>query len=40
MKKLTSVDDEAVEAGLEWDTLSANPDVDVWAVRIPAGVST
>ncbi|CEL54573.1 hypothetical protein RSOLAG1IB_07177 [Rhizoctonia solani AG-1 IB] len=38
MKKLTSVDDEAVEAGLEWDALSANPDVDVWAVRIPAGL--
>ncbi|ELU43790.1 DNA-directed RNA polymerase I subunit RPA34.5 domain-containing protein [Rhizoctonia solani AG-1 IA] len=39
MKKLTSVDDQAMEAGFEWDALDADPDIDVWAVRIPAGVS-
>ncbi|KAH7340145.1 hypothetical protein B0J17DRAFT_704674 [Rhizoctonia solani] len=38
MKKLTSVDDEAVDAGFEWSALDSNPDIDVWAVRIPAGL--
>ncbi|CAE6434372.1 unnamed protein product [Rhizoctonia solani] len=38
MKKLTSVDDEAIGAGFEWDVLNTNPDIDVWAVRIPAGL--
>ncbi|KAF8710434.1 DNA-directed RNA polymerase I subunit RPA34.5, partial [Rhizoctonia solani] len=38
MKKLTSVDDQAMEAGFEWDALDADPDIDVWAVRIPAGL--
>ncbi|CAE7197195.1 unnamed protein product [Rhizoctonia solani] len=38
MKKLTSLDDEAIDAGFEWDTLHSNPDIDVWAVRIPAGL--
>ncbi|CUA72168.1 hypothetical protein RSOLAG22IIIB_00831 [Rhizoctonia solani] len=38
MKKLTSVDDEAIDAGFEWDALDSNPNIDVWAVRIPAGL--
>ncbi|CAE6444070.1 unnamed protein product [Rhizoctonia solani] len=38
MKKLTSVDDEAIDAGFEWNALDSNPDIDVWAVRIPAGL--
>ncbi|CAE6411476.1 unnamed protein product [Rhizoctonia solani] len=38
MKKLTSVDDEAIDAGFEWGALNSNPDIDVWAVRIPAGL--
>ena len=39
MKKLTSVDDEAIDAGFGWGALDSNPDIDIWAVRIPAGVS-
>ncbi|CAE6441410.1 unnamed protein product [Rhizoctonia solani] len=38
MKKLTLVDDEAIDAGFEWGALDSNPDIDVWAVRIPAGL--
>lgn len=40
MKKLTSVDDEAIGAGFDWNELDSNPDIDVWAIRIPSGVST
>ncbi|KAJ1310527.1 hypothetical protein OPQ81_007257 [Rhizoctonia solani] len=38
MKKLTSVDEEAMNSGFEWNTLDSNPDIDVWAVRIPSGL--
>lgn len=38
MKKITSIDEESALAGFEWDSLENNPDVDIWAVRIPAGV--
>ncbi|QRV86788.1 DNA-directed RNA polymerase I subunit A34 [Ceratobasidium sp. AG-Ba] len=37
-KKLTSADDESVEAGFEWDNINDNPDLDVWAIRVPAGL--
>ncbi|KAG8764230.1 hypothetical protein FRC11_011246 [Ceratobasidium sp. 423] len=40
MKKLASVDDEATDAGFEWDTLNSNPNIDVWAIRIPAGLKS
>ncbi|CAE6384788.1 unnamed protein product [Rhizoctonia solani] len=39
MKKLTSVDDEAIDAGFEWGALDSNPDIDVWAIRIPSGLN-
>ncbi|KAF8610756.1 hypothetical protein BDV93DRAFT_517854 [Ceratobasidium sp. AG-I] len=37
MKKVTSIDEESTSAGFEWESLDENPDVDIWAVRIPAG---
>ncbi|CAE6434648.1 unnamed protein product [Rhizoctonia solani] len=38
MKKLASLDEGATDAGFEWDTLNSNLDIDVWAIRIPAGL--
>ncbi|KAG8704412.1 hypothetical protein FRC08_002248 [Ceratobasidium sp. 394] len=35
-KKLRSTDDEAVESGFEWSNINDNPDLDIWAVRVPA----
>ncbi|KAB5595215.1 hypothetical protein CTheo_1293 [Ceratobasidium theobromae] len=40
MKKVTLVDEGSTLVGFEWDHINSNPDIDLWAVRIPAGFSS
>ncbi|KAG9099998.1 hypothetical protein FRC06_004637 [Ceratobasidium sp. 370] len=35
-KKIKSTDGGAVESGFEWSNINNNPDLDIWAVRVPA----
>ncbi|KAG8765856.1 hypothetical protein FRC12_007246 [Ceratobasidium sp. 428] len=37
-KQIKSTDEEAVESGFEWSNINNNPDLDIWAIRIPAGL--
>ncbi|KAG8694229.1 hypothetical protein FRC09_009983, partial [Ceratobasidium sp. 395] len=37
-KQINSTDEEAVESGFEWSNINNNPDLDIWAIRIPASL--